>query len=493
MSSLDSAIQTLVQRLQTVTTRLENVEKLLASQAGASGAGAPAPSPAAHAAEAVADASSAPSVVDYEELINTHINPYVELSKKIGDLVAKQAELVQKAVQQQRDLVAKAVVSKKPAPETLQKLLEPTSNLIKEVIDLREKNRPSPQFNHLSTISEGIGALGWVLVTPTPGPFVAEARASSEFYSNRILKDYRGKEGGQIHVDWVKAWNQYLVNLQAYIKKHHTTELAWTGKADASAAAAPAAGGAKPPPPPKGAPPPPAAAPAPTKGGAAPADPTKLFAELNRGDDVTKGLKKVTADMKTKNRKPEERSSVVKADEVKKPKEEKAAGAGAAAKKMRPPKLALEGNKWVVEFQQGNQSIVLSETEPRQTVYIYGCKNSVVTIKGKINSIAVDNCHSTGVVFDNAIAVVEVVNSNNIQVQCLGKVPSFAVDKTSGFQLYISKECLDAEIVTSKSDSMNVYLPAEKEGEDGTELPIPEQYKTVIKNRKLVTDIVRHE
>jgi adenylyl cyclase-associated protein len=491
MSSLDSAIQTLVQRLQAVTTRLENVEKLLASQVGASGA-APAATPSS--GEAVPDASSAPSVVEYDELISTYINPFLELSKQIGDLVAKQAEVVVKAVQQQRELIAKAVVCKKPSQETLQKLLEPTSNLIKEVIDLRDKNRTSPLFNHLSTISEGIGALGWVLVSPTPGPFVAEARAASEFYSNRILKDYRGKEGGQVHVDWVKAWNQYLVNLQAYIKKHHTTELAWTGKADASVAA-PAVAGANPPPPPKGAPPPPAAAPAPsttTKG--APVDPTKLFAELNRGDEVTKGLRKVTADMKTKNRKPEERVSVVRAEDIKKkePTTEKAAAAAAGAK-TRPPKLALEGNKWVIEYQIGNQGIVISETEPRHTVYIYGCKNSVVTIKGKINNITIDNCHGTGVVFDSAISSVEVVNSHNVQVQCLGKVPSFAFDKTSGLQLYLSKECLDAEIVTSKSDSMNVYLPPEKEGEDGTELPIPEQFKTVIKDRKLVTDIVRHE
>jgi adenylyl cyclase-associated protein len=490
--ALEASIQNLLNRLQAVTTRLENVEKALATNTAG---GAPA-APTAAAASSGPDPSSAPSVVDYDQLVEEHIKPYVEHSKKAGDLVSKQAELVAQAVQQQRGLLAKAVQSKKPSQEQLQKLLEPTANLIKQIIELREKNRPSPQFNHLSAISEGIGALSWVLISPTPGPFVAEARASSEFYSNRILKEFKGKE--QLHVDWVNAWHGFLVNLQNYVKKHHTTELAWTGKGDVSAAAGPApstAGG--PPPPPKGGPPPPPPAAAPTPGAhAAPAavDPTKLFAELNQGENVTKGLKKVTAEMKTKNRPAEERVSVVKADEAKpKAKGAPKAAAGAAEKKTRPPKLALEGNKWVVEYQVGAKDIVLAETEPRQTVYLYRCKDTVVQVKGKVNNITLDECQGTGVVFENAIAAVEVVNSRDVQVQVLGKVPSFAVDKTSSLQLYLSKDCLECEIVTSKSDSMNVFLPPAKEGEDGSELPIPEQYKTLIKDRKLVTDVVRHE
>lgn len=58
----------------------------------------------------------------------------------------------------------------------------------------------------------------------------------------------------------------------------------------ASATSAPAAGGAPPPPPPPppGPPPPPATAPTPAAGGV-----SAVFAELNRGEDVTKGLRKV--------------------------------------------------------------------------------------------------------------------------------------------------------------------------------------------------------
>lgn len=88
---LDTAIQTLVSRLETVTARLEKVEKQLATGAPASGAAAAAPAaPAAAAASSGADVSGLPSIVEYDQLVHDFIGPYVANSNKIGDLVAKQ-------------------------------------------------------------------------------------------------------------------------------------------------------------------------------------------------------------------------------------------------------------------------------------------------------------------------------------------------------------------------------------------------------------------
>ena len=69
-------------------------------------------------------------------------------------------------------------------------------------------------------------------------------------------------------------------------------------------------------------------------------------------------------------------------------------------------------------------------------------------------------------------------------VQVLGKVPTVSVDKTDGCQMFLNKESVEAEIVTAKSSEMNVLIP---NGEDFIEMPIPEQFKTLIKGRKLVT------
>jgi len=98
----------------------------------------------------------------------------------------------------------------------------------------------------------------------------------------------------------------------------------------------------------------------------------------------------------------------------------------------------------------------------------------------------------TGVAFEQAIATCEVVNSTGVDVQCTLSVPSYAIDKCSGVQLYLSEKGLHSEIVSSKVDSFNIVLPPLNPTDDPLELPVPEQYKTVIKGRTLHTETVQH-
>jgi len=183
----------------------------------------------ASAKAAPAAAAAAPSaggaVADFQAIVDEFVMPYVELSKKIGGPVAQQAELVLKAVQQEKDLIAKAKTQKKPADAALQALLGPISELMMKAGELKEKNRKETTFNHLSAVAEGVNILGWVAVEPAPAPFAKEAIGSSEFWSNKILKEVRGKDETQ--ENWVKAFNGFLKALVPYVQQHHTTGLSW--------------------------------------------------------------------------------------------------------------------------------------------------------------------------------------------------------------------------------------------------------------------------
>jgi len=44
------------------------------------------------------------------------------------------------------------------------------------------------QFNHMSAVSEGIPALGWVGVEPKPAPFVKDMKDAAQFYVNVSLE-----------------------------------------------------------------------------------------------------------------------------------------------------------------------------------------------------------------------------------------------------------------------------------------------------------------
>lgn len=70
-----------------------------------------------------------------------------------------------------------------------------------------------------------------------------------------------------------------------------------------------------------------------------------------------------------------------------------------------------------MEHHAGNREILLDKTDPKHTVYIYGCSNSVVQVKGKVNTISMDKCTRTGVVFEDVIASCELVNCNTVQVR----------------------------------------------------------------------------
>jgi len=169
-----------------------------------------------------------------------------------------------------------------------------------------------------------------------------------------------------------------------------------------------------------------------------------------------------------------------------------AATKAAAAQKKGTPKFELQDKKWVVEWQENNQNIQITETELRQTIYIYKCEKSVVQISGKVNSITLDGCKRVAVVFSDAVAQVELVNCNACEIQITGRVPSVAIDKCSGVQVYLSKNGLETEIVSSKSDSMNVLIPDPAGGVDPIEIAIPEQFKTTVAKGKLVTHAVEH-
>ncbi|XP_064651943.1 adenylyl cyclase-associated protein 1-like [Lineus longissimus] len=457
------------QEMERLVSRLEKVaDRLEATAAGGAGG-------------ASAGGDALPVFVDEfdAQIINGGLATFLQGSKKIGGSVAEVAPMVERGYKAVRDLLVTASKQQKPKDADLQKFLKPLVDIITEVQNFREKNRRDAHFNHLSAVSEGIPALGWVSVAPTPGPYVQQMEESSQFYTNKVLKEFRESDPKQ--ADWAKNWIKMLKDLAAYIKEFHRTGLTWNPKGVVSAAPAPPPPGAPaPPPPPPVLPPTDGPAPA-SKGSAGDAAKAALFSELNKGTDVTKGLKKVTDDMKT-HKNPGLRlgpAPYQKPVTAPKPGSPRAAPKPAASK---PPKLALEGKKWLVEHQDNQSNLMITTGEIQQTVYVYKCTNSTLKITTKINSITLDNCKKMALVFEDVVSCVDFVNCQRIQAQVLGKCSLFNIDKTDGCQVFLSKDSINAEIVTAKSSEMNIMVP--KDDGDFDEFPLPEQFKSKYDGKK---------
>jgi len=419
------------------------------------------------------------SVYAYQDIVAGPLAQWLTLSSKIGGDVATQADFVRKAFDAQTQFITLATESGKPSDADLPRLLQPTSEQINNIQTFREKNRTSKLFNHLSAISESIPALGWVCVSPTPGPHVKEMNDAGQFYTNRVLKEWKEKD--PTHVEWCRSWVQTLSELQAYIKQYHTTGLVWSGKG----AAKPAAGGVPPPPPgPLPPPPPPIGDLSISNGAGAGDDRSALFAQINQGADITKSLKKVTPDMQThKNTALRSGPAPYKAPQP------FVAGSpkpySAPSTDDKPPVFNRDGKKWLIEYHKNNPNLIVENAEMNNVVYMFKCTNSTLQVKGKINSVVMDSCKKCSIVFDSLVSSVEFVNCQSVQMQVLGKVPTISIDKTDGCQMYLSKDSMDVEIVSSKSSEMNVMIP--QANGDYAEQPIPEQFKTTVKGTSLST------
>ncbi|XP_003219805.1 adenylyl cyclase-associated protein 2 [Anolis carolinensis] len=422
----------------------------------------------------------APYVEAFDRIVNGSAAEFLKNSRILDGDVKIHAEMVRTAFQAQRAFLLLTSQYQEPQEDELSILLKPVSDKIQEIQMFRERNRGSNMFNHLSAISESIPALGWIAVSPKPGPYVKEMTDAATFYTNRVLKDY--KHSDLRHVEWVKSFLNIWTELQAYIKEYHTTGLTWnkTGLI-ASAASEPSTlmGNQGPPPPPPPAPPLPGPPPVLDD---ANATRSALFAQLNQGEKITKGLRHVSDDQKT-HKNPSLRAQ---GSQVRSPTKSHTSGpATPKPQQTHCPVLELEGKKWRVEYQEDKNGLLIADTELKQVAYIFKCNKSTLQIKGKINSITVDNCKKFGLVFDNVVGIVEVINSNDIQIQVLGKVPTISINKTEGCHIYLSEESLDCEIVSAKSSEMNILIPQDG---DYKEFPVPEQFKTSWDGSRLVTD-----
>uniref|UniRef100_A0A665W8H3 C-CAP/cofactor C-like domain-containing protein n=1 Tax=Echeneis naucrates TaxID=173247 RepID=A0A665W8H3_ECHNA len=414
----------------------------------------------------------------FDEIVSGPLAQYFSLSQQIGGDVLKHVS--QFWTQNLSFLLKQAVLTT---------LLQPVSKAIQQVQAFREQNRTSPHFNHLSAVSESVPALGWVAMAPKPCPYVKEMQDAAMFYTNRVLKEYKDKD--KTHVDWVKAYVLIWTELQNYIKQHHTTGLTWSKSGPiASATAAPpsAPAGGCPPPPPPGPPPPPSLDLSGPSGGSSSSgdDRNALFASINKGADITKGLKHVSDDQKThKNPALREQGTAVRTGPKPFTSPPPRPAPSAAPACTLPPVFELDGKKWKVENHEGAQGLVIDNTELKQVVYAYKCNKSTLQVNGKINSITLDNCKKMGLVFDDVVGIVEIINCKDVKIQVIGKVPTISINKTDGCHVYLSKDSLTCEIVSAKSSEMNILVP-NNDGEF-TELPVPEQFKTVWDGQKLVT------
>lgn len=377
-----------------------------------------------------------------------------------------------------RKTILVASISKKPSDADFAAYLAPLSKIYADA-DKNCDNR-NPWFNFLKAFHESIQALSWVGVS-LPMPHVKGQLEAADFFLSKILTAAKNEkaEVAPKFREFVKQTKAVMESLVAYIKANHTTGLTWNPKGkdfgaakdSAPAAAAPAAAAAAGP-----------AKPAVSMGA--------VFGDLSKGLDITKGLNKVTKDMK----KDLKSQPVVAPKEHKEPAAAAAAAPKAAAKDDKPPVLELRQMTWNVENHKGNNNITLNDVQPKHSVYILRCHNTNVTVPAKVKSIQIDNCTKVTVTFEAVVSTVEVVNSKSITINALQNAPTVSVDKTQSCQIVLNEKSVQnpPQIFTANTQTINLMVPGKNAGDDPIELSLPDQFHHTYANWAVTSKAVKH-
>ncbi|RHZ66681.1 hypothetical protein CDV55_104117 [Aspergillus turcosus] len=514
-------LTTLIKRLEAATSRLEDMAMSLDDPHSPKHIGsattpepaAPVPVNASAPPAPPAAPSLPPQIEDFDALINGDVRSFVDLGEKIGGLVAEQSKAVLQAFEAERTYLYVSTKAKKPEPQPPELMTE-LHNASDTINNIRESNRASPLFNHLSAVAEGIVALGWFF-EPKPADFVNEIVGGIQYYGNKVLKEYKEKD--HTHVQYIQAYYQIFKSLAAYLKKHYPKGLTWNQESGIDAqealrqikSGAPGHAAAPPPPPPPvptlnvpggvppPPPPPPGVPPAPVAAGP---DMSAVFAQLNQGDAVTSGLRKVDkSEMTHKNpslragatvpERPSSQGSISRSKSPapsKKPKPE-------SMRARKPPRKELEGNKWLLENFDNPGGVIEISAQQNQSILISRCNKTIVKVNNKANAISIDNCNGLSIIVDSLVSSLDVIKSPKFALQIDGIVPTLLLDQVDGATIYLGQQSLATEVFSSKCTAVNVMLPP-KEGtdEDTKECPVPEQIKSYVKDGVLVSEIVEH-
>lgn len=521
-------LTTLIKRLEAATSRLEDVASStiqLPVIDGAQGHSHPIPSTIL-SEKNVENYNYVPeelpdSVREFDAFISGSVQKFVKASEDLGDPISEQAHSVLEAFYRQRKFILITTKAKKPDMNSpiLMQLLKPLQESITVVSEIRDSNRGSPFLNQLSAVSDSIGVLAWVTVESKPPLMIEEFFESAKYWGNRVLKEF--KDTDQKQIEWTQSYYGIFKTLSEYVKQTFPSGLLWNPQGIQAEEAIIMAesktpiptvtnsnivGVPPPPPPPPGPPPPPI-----IFDDALPESSSKnttaigaVFSEINKGSEITKGLKKVSSDQMT-HKNPSLRASStaisrtnssISASSIGRPKSP-APGKKPKPENMRTRKPSikkLDGNKWFIENFEDESEPIKIPVSINQSILISRCKKSTIIIEGKANAMSIDNSPNLSILVDSLVSSIDIIKSSNFAMQVLGTVPTIMLDTVDGAQIYLGKDSLGTEVFSSKSNGINLNIQDLSTGNDNEfkEIPLPGQIRSWIEEGKVKNDIVEH-
>ena len=176
-------------------------------------------------------ALESPAVKAFDKYSNTTCYKFADACDDLE--MGEMGNLLTKFFEGMRYVIVLASLSKQPADMSeLMAHLKPITDPMGEI----KKLRLSRDFdNHFKAICEMLACCSWVTCRPPaqlPAPFVKECIGSSDFWSNRIRKDFKGKDDdkAKLQLAFCDTLKATIIELSDYITEYHKAGLTFNPK-----------------------------------------------------------------------------------------------------------------------------------------------------------------------------------------------------------------------------------------------------------------------
>ena len=230
--------------LDAVVTRIETLEKHCGLSSGGSGSlttGSGHGLQKTPSVKHLAGTGDTPSLKAYDKFMSSSVYKFADSCDDLGGM-DNTGKLVVEVFEGMKYVLILASRSKQPNDMVeLQPYLKPITDAVTKIRGLRLKR---DYDNHIKAIMEMLTCVSWVTCrapSQLPAPFVKECIGSADFWSNRIRKEYKGKDGDDLatkQIAFCDNLKKLLSNLASYIEEYHKTGVTFNPKGVSIAEAA---------------------------------------------------------------------------------------------------------------------------------------------------------------------------------------------------------------------------------------------------------------
>ena len=244
-----SSLQPLQSTLDEILNRLAMLETKAGIQVGRTGSTSSSTTTSSTTKEATSTMSTSnvkstipPSVEAFNNHMTKSLTPFLNACNSIPKFSTELSMNIESIWKTMYSIIHMSSQCSKPKnhnmnnPSSIQEILMPFLTPIQKAMTLIQSMKLDRKFDyHMKAIMEMLSCINWLIMIspPSPSTFVKDIVGATEFWCNKIRKEYKGKGDSvdeSCHIAFCSTMKELILDLSSYVKEYHLSGLMWNPK-----------------------------------------------------------------------------------------------------------------------------------------------------------------------------------------------------------------------------------------------------------------------